>query len=235
MSIAEWLASGIHPPEGETLAYLERRGVGPSVMGRVDVGIWVPPATVAPDSSFRARCGPRGEKIAGRIVLPLYTPRGEIMGIEARSMTKELTGYRVPHTKWAPAWVTTKNPSEGLWNNGRAWIVEGFFDLAALVRVVPEADVVIATLRAGMNRIQIEHLRRFCRGGVVVAYDNDEAGRRATHGYQEGGRRKFGIVDYIEREGLHVTACRYLGKDPGDIWLNKGDRGLLQAFGALTI
>jgi len=204
-------------------------------MRRIDVGMWVPPGTPAPEPGFRVRYGSRGEKLSGRIVIPLFTPRGEIMGIGARSLTKDLSDYRVPALKWAPGWITTKGISEALWSNGRAWIVEGFFDLAALARVVPDTDAVIATLRAGMDRRQIEHLRRYCRGGVVVAYDNDEAGRRATHGYQEGGRRRFGIVDYIERAGVHVTACRYLGKDPGDIWLNKGDRGLMKAFGAFTI
>lgn len=231
MSISDWLKSGIQPPDGVAQAYLEKRGATKEVMGRIDVGVWAPPATPAPDSGFQRRCGPRGEKLSGRLVFPLYTPRGEIMGVEARSLSKDLTDYRIPHTKWAPGWVTTKNCYENLWTRGRAWIVEGVFDLIALARVVPESDVVIATLRAGMNRSQIEHLRRFCRGGVVVAYDNDEAGRRAAHGYRDGGRRRFGIIDYIERAGLHVTACRYLGKDPGDVWLTTGDRGLLKAFG----
>ena len=165
------------------------------------------------------------------MTLPLFTPRGDMIGIEARSIEKDLTGYRIPHSKWSPAWVTTKNASEAMWNNGRVWVVEGFFDLVALVRVVPETDVVIATLRAGMNQTQVEHLRRFARNGVVVVYDNDEAGRRAAFGYREGGRKRFGVVDYLERVGLHVTPCRYVGKDPGDIWLKTGDRGLLKAFG----
>ena len=231
MNLSEWLSLGIKTPSGKVKSYLEKRGLTSEFHSRVDVGTWERPGTVCSDSKFRTRCGSRGEKIAGRVTLPLYTPRGEVMGIEARSLSKDLTGYRVPNSKWSPAWVTTRNPTEGLWNNGRVWIVEGFFDLVALVRIVPQEDVVIATLRAGMNQTQVEHLRRFARNGVIVAYDNDEAGKRATYGYQDGGRRRYGIVDYLERVGLHVTPCRYIGKDPGDVWLNKGDQGLLRAFG----
>lgn len=231
MSLSEWIQSGIKPSTGEVLSYLERRGLTSEFSERVDVGVWQPPGSACSDAGFRMRCGPRGEKIAGRMTLPLFTPRGEVMGVEARSLSKDLTGYRMPNSKWSPAWVTTSNPTQALWNKGRVWIVEGFFDLVALVRVVPETDVVIATLRAGMSRAQIEHLRRFARNGVVVAYDNDEAGKRATFGYRDGSRKRFGVVDYMERVGLHVTVCRYIGKDPGDIWLTKGDRGLLRAFG----
>ena len=232
MRMAEWLASGVQAPEGRVLDYLEKRGVTSEVRERLDVGMWVPPDTPAPDQSFWGRGGPKGEKIADRVVLPLFSPRGEILGIEARSLEKDLTGYRVPGTKWAPHWVTTTNPMEALWGQGRAWIVEGFFDLVAIMRVASAQDVVIATLRAGINQVQVEHLRRFCKGGVIIAYDNDETGRRAAVGYQDGGRRRFGAVDHMERAGLHVTRCTYIGKDPGEIWLSKGDRGLMRAFGA---
>ena len=233
MQMADWLSSGIQPPTGEVLEYLEYRGLTPELHSRVNVGMWATPNIPAPDPGFRGRCGPVGEKILGRVVLPSLTPRGEIIGIEARSLDKTLTGYRVPGAKWAPYWVTTSNAMEALWSRSRVWIVEGFFDLVALVRVVPSQDVVISTLRAGINQVQVEHLRRFCKGGVIIAYDNDETGRKAAIGYQEdNGRRRFGAIDHMERAGLHVTRCRYIGKDPGEVWLSKGDQGLMRAFGA---
>jgi len=86
--------------------------------------------------------------------------------------------------------------------------VEGVLDLYALRFVLPQANVV-AALSAGMSRLQFDIL---CGLGhnFILAYDNDEAGRKAC--YTE--RKK------LQTLGKHVVLLNHPSsfKDPGDLF-----------------
>ena len=167
--------------------------------------------------------------------MPLRCPRGSLIGMDTREVsTKRITGYRLPEAKWNPVWLHRKNAPKRLWKGGRAWIVEGLFDLAAIDRILPYGDVVFATQRASLTRTQTRFLSRLCTGGVLLAYDNDESGKKGTVGWTdaESGRRYYGAVQNLKIAGVpNVEHCRYLGKDPGDVWITQGDQGLLANFG----
>ena len=229
-----WLQSGIRPLDSQLQQYLEKRGVSDSLIEDLGLGLWVPPSEPAPEESFRFRYGKSGQALKGHLAIPLRCPRGRLVGLDTREVaTKKITGYRLPKSKWVPVWVQSKNAAERLWKGGRAWVVEGLFDLAAIERVIPYGDAVFATQRAALTRSQVRFLSRLCSGGCMIAYDNDETGRKGALGWTDPatGRRYYGAVDALTRAGVpHVVQCRYMGKDPGDIWLTQGEQGLQTNF-----
>jgi len=231
----EWLQSGIQPLDDEMASYLLSRGVTRDLWDDLSLGIWVPPSVNAPDPSFCKKYGGRGQALKGNLAIPLRCPRGSIIGLDTREVsTKRITGYRLPKAKWVPVWLHRTNAPKRLWEGGRAWVVEGLFDLAAIDRVASYGDAVFATQRAAMTRAQTRFLSRLCRGGVLIAYDNDEAGKKGTVGWTDvdSGRRYYGAIQNLKSAGVEdVERCLYLGKDPGDVWSSSGDHGLMTNFG----
>jgi DNA primase len=193
----------------------------------------------APDELFRdpkKGMGPRGEKLNGRLCIPLFSPRGELIGFEARVWEgeKKLNQYLLPAASWNPVLIgLTPSTMRRIWEGGSVWLVEGVFDLGALERVVPTKDAVLATLRARVSERHVRFLHRFCKGTVNVVYDNDETGRKQVEGWVDEvtGRRRWGAIESLSRVGLRARDIRYRGgKDPGEIWENTGTDGLKRAF-----
>lgn len=230
-----WIKQGIQKCTPEVSQYLEKRGFSEELIDDLGLGVWCPPSEAAPEQGFCKRYGSRGQALEGHLAIPLRTPLGEIVGLDTRNVqNKRITGYRLPKSKWVPVWVQTKEATKCLWNGGRAWLVEGLFDLAALYRVLPIGDAIFATQRAALTYNQATHLSRTCKGGVIIAYDNDEAGKRGTLGWTdpESGKQYRGAKDKLKNMGVtEIQVCRYLGKDPGDVWLHYGDLGLKRNFG----
>jgi len=230
-----WIAEGIQPVTDEMFSYLRRRGFDSALVADLGLGVWLPPSTPSPDSGFNKRYGSRGQALEGHLAIPLRSSLGDVVGLDTREVkTKRITGYRLPKAKWVPVWIQTPNASKCLWNGGRAWLVEGLFDLAALQRNLPIGDAIFATQRAALTYNQAIHLARVGKGGVIIAYDNDEAGKRGTMGWTdtETGKRYRGAKELLSQLGVsEIQICRYLGKDPGDVWLRHGDIGLKNNFG----
>ena len=229
-----WLKQGIQEPSAEHVEYLTRRGFTEDLIASLGLGTWARPNSPAPDVEFRKKYGNAGQALVGNLAIPLKSPLGEIVGLDTRNVSnKRITGYRLPKSKWVPVWVQTPEAPKKLWRGGRAWLVEGVFDLAALYRVIPFGDSIFATQRAALSVNQANFLSRVCTGGVVIAYDNDEAGRKGALGWtdKESGKRYYGAADNLRRLGVPlIQVCRYLGKDPGEVWLRQGDTGLQRNF-----
>lgn len=230
----EWLSQGIQPCTSKLLGYLLKRGFTQELIDDLGLGVWVPPSDYTPDSEFAKRYGSRGQALEGHLAIPLRSPLGDIVGLDTREVnTKRITGYRLPKSKWLPVWVQSRNASQCLWDGGRAWLVEGLFDLAAIHRVLPFGDAIFATQRAALTINQANYLSRLCKGGVILAYDNDDAGKRGTLGWTDpdSGKRYRGAKDLLQNLGVsEIHVCKYIGKDPGDVWLRQGDRGLQTNF-----
>jgi len=218
--IEEALAATTLTEEAE--GYLLGRGAKTASYENMGEGVWTRCPTPNTDPDFVDRYGPHGESLEGLLVCPLYTPRGEPVGFEAKSMSRKyLTRYLVrPKADWNPIWVTGTDTAKKLWAGGDAWIVEGRFDLYPMEWVVPETDAVLASVRASLTRKHIEYLRRF---GVFVnvVYDNDETGRVGTDK----------ALHWLRRAGISCRKVAYTGgKDPGEIWDRAGLDGLKHAF-----
>ena len=206
----------------EAEGYLLGRGAKSDSYENMGEGVWSKSPSPCEDPDFVERYGPYGESLEGLLVCPLYTPRGEPVGFEAKSMRKKyLTRYLVrPKADWNPIWIGRTDAAEKLWSGGEAWIVEGRFDLYPLEWVIPPEDVVLASVRAALTRKHIEYLRRL---GVFVnvVYDNDETGRVGTEK----------ALHWLKRAGVPCRKVSYSGgKDPGEIWDQGGLSGLKKSF-----
>ena len=187
----------------------------------------------APDPAFRVMAGSYGERFVGYAVCPVWSPRGTLIGFEARNIQRKyIRDYRLPEAAWNPFFIGMRRALPKLWAGGDAWIVEGQFDLYPLEWAVPETDAVLATVRAKLSKWHLEFLRRYCQGWVHMVYDRDETGQKATFGYStEDGKRRMGALDALQRVGLKSRDVPFTGgKDPGEIWDQGGVKAVQAVF-----
>lgn len=233
-----WLAEALsqqHLTE-DVEGYLLGRGVREESIEELGIITWQADYDTIKDPYFNKKYG-KGEgqlDLTGWLICPVYSPRGNVIGFEARNTkAKALSEFVLPEATWNPVWLgLTPNAMERIWAGGDVWVSEGLFDRCPLEWVIPEADVSLATLRARMTDKHVEFLRRFCKGWVHMVYDQDEQGRKATHGWtDQDGRFRWGALQKLGRVGLKSRDVPYSGgKDPGEIWDKGGAAALRSAF-----
>jgi hypothetical protein len=187
------------------------------------------------NETFDKKYGPsKGLNLTGWLVCPIYSPKGKVIGFEARNTKdKALSEFVMDEGRWHPLWLgLTPTTMERIWNGADVWVVEGLFDLFPLEWAVPQGAVVLATLRARLTDRHVEFLRRFCQGRVHMVYDRDEQGIKATHGWtDQTGKRRWGALDKLRRVKVWCRDVPYIGgKDPGEIWDRGGVAGIKAAF-----
>ena len=219
--------------------YLLGRGTKESTIESEGITTWKQTDDVIPDQGFSDAYGSHGEKLNGYMVCPVRSPRGVLIGFEARNIHKKIImDYRLPESKWTPFFIGTRSAIPKIWEGGDVWVCEGLFYKTALEWAVPQGDAVLATVTARLSGLHVEFLRRFCTGWVNMVYDNDETGRKATIGWTdaESGKYRFGALDSLKKAGLKCRDVVYSGgKDPGVIWDTGGLPAIMAAFAARNI
>lgn len=244
----EWLETALmsFSLSEDAEGYLLGRGVRESRIRDIGICVWDSRAlsTDAPDVLFREGDGEtrkgghgrRGERLNGRLCIPIRSPRGSLIGIEARTWQgdKRVTQYLLPEANWNPVFIgLTPAVMQKVYAGGSVWVGEGLFDAGPLEHIIPSQDVALATLRARISDRHATFFRRFCRGWVNMVYDNDKTGRDQTVGYTDAATNKhrFGALEILSRVGVRVRDIPYRGgKDPGAIWDQGGVVGLRHAF-----
>jgi len=181
---------------------------------------FVCPPDPAPDPDFREKYEDHGGFFEGRLILPLYTPRGQLCGWDSRATTyKSASRFILPRARWNPTFVGMPRMMPRIWARQPVWIAEGLFDLFALEQLYPDA----AILGAGTARLvpsQLDFLQRFA-SEVNLVFDRDKTGR-------EGTEKALKDLRYRRVE------CRDIpyrgGKDPGEIWDSGGLTALRECF-----
>jgi DNA primase len=224
-NISSWLIEGFDTLSKDHQSYLSKRGVDGNTS--VDFFTWKTPDPPCPCPRFMANFGENGYRLRGKLVTPIRSPRGAILGMEARSFSedgsKRVFQYRTNNAQWNPYFLGAERAFKTLWQGGDLWIVEGIFDMVALEKVVAKSDAVISTLRAGMDMNSINMITRFItpHSSIYISYDNDETGKSKS----DWLRNKF------TSEGARVYQARYRGKDPNEVWKLGGERLLRRYFG----
>lgn len=220
----------------EAIGYVLGRGLPASLMREMKVGLWTPPSEASPDPVFNKRNGDTGFYREGWLTIPMWSPRGLLLGVEFRTWEgeKEVRDFRLPESKWIPAYMgLTPSTLQRIWEGGDVWLVEGVFDIA-LQHAVPKKDVVLACGTARVSRHQLNFLHRFLdpMATVHVIFDMDETGRRQVTGFtDDGGKRVPGVPERLDRVGIRSHAPDYRGgKDPGEIWEEGGKDALRHAL-----
>jgi DNA primase len=213
------------------------RGLPFRLLREMQVGLWSPSDRDAPDPTFRQRYGNRGGELDGWISVPMWSPRGKVVGVEFRRWDGEKGSQKffLPDSRWLPVF-TGLVPSvlNRIWKGGDVWLVEGLFDLS-IAHAIPKKDVALACGGAKITPNQLTFLRRFLsdKAWVHVCFDMDETGQNMAHGYihPDTGKRVWGVSERIARAGMHTRVVRYRGgKDPGEIWDSGGSAALKTAF-----
>lgn len=238
--VGQWLADHLSTLglSEDCEGYLMGRGASEATIARLGIREWSPASTPCPNTHFKERYGPKGEKLDGMVTIPLYAPSGTLVGIECRSrFEKRVTDFRLPEAAWNPVVINAPRVAEALWSGGSVWVVEGVYDLCALDWCIPHTDAVLATLRAGLGKDVVEFFSRFCRNTVYMVYDNDETGRKATNGWVDPvtHKRRYGAMESLKYAGLRVVDFRYRGKDPGEVWLQGGIERLKSTFATVGV
>jgi hypothetical protein len=237
----EWLTNAVlasaHELPEDLEGYILGRGLAANIAEEMRVGMWRPPSTPSPDPVFNKRNGPHGEYRKDWLVAPMWTPRGQLVGVEFRVWDgpKEIRDYRLPHSKWTPVFLgLTPSVLNKIWEGGDVWLVEGLFD-CSLQHAVPTKDVVLGCGTARLSKLQMSFLVRFLRPGAMVhvAFDMDATGRRQITGFTDEASGKWvpGVPDRLNRVGIPNQAPVYRGgKDPGEIWDGGGAVALRESF-----
>ncbi len=218
----------------EALAYLKARGLTEKTIDRFGLG-YAPPKGdgllrhllaqgISPEEGLKAgvlveREGRYWDRLRGRITFPIPDALGRTVGFTGRVLgegepkylnTPETPLFRKRETLFG---LPQARPHlEG----GRAILVEGLFDAIALHQLgFPEA---VAVLGAGLAPEQAGLLARAGVVRVYLAFDRDEAGRRATLGSLDGD---------LARRFLFYAILLPV-KDPGDLLLHPEGRALFQ-------
>ena len=217
--------------------YLLGRGAKDESIERLGLKTWDALTDPCEDPIFRERYGDLGERLGDWLLWPLYSPRGRVIGMAGREGTKKnITRYMLPESDWNPVWTgLTPETMQLIWDGCDVWVVEGIFDLFAMEWAIPPGHVVLGSERARLTDKHVEFLRRYLAGRssrrVHMVYDNDETGRKGSHGWtDETGKVRWGAIKRLDRVGVKATAPPYRAKDPGDIWKQQGAAGIRAAF-----
>ena len=235
--MVEWLADNLIAAADQIPERAEGfclgRGIPSSLLEEMRVGMWVCPDQECPDSTFTERYGSVGQRVAGWISIPMWSPRGKVIGVEYRRWegAKGVQKFFLPDSRWVPVFTgMTPSVLSRIWKGGDIWLVEGVFDLA-VGHAIPSKDVVLACGGAKTTPGQLTFLKRFLSDGswVHVCFDMDETGQNMAQGYThpKTGKRIWGVVERLTRAGVKARGVQYRGgKDPGEIWEKSGTTAL---------
>ena len=224
MSVRDkWIKEGLIEYEPLHLPYLISRGVG-EVFNVQFTSCSRHDSVSCP--KFKANFGSYGERIKNSLIIPISSPRGEVIGLETRRInedgSKKVHQYRTLSSQWNPFMLGSEDAFKTLWCRGDLWVVEGIFDKVALDRVIPDCDAVVSTLRAGMDAITLDMIERYYTPAstIYLCYDNDETGQKKSNWLQRE----------MKKRGMRSVVWRYRGKDPGEVFKKGGDQALRRMF-----
>jgi len=178
------------------LRYLEQRGIDARSIEHFGIGYvpdrWDSVAEALRQRGIPARVGERAgllkqgrtghyDLLRGRVTFPIHDVRGRVIGFGGRALSdaqepKYLNTPESPLFHKRRCFFGFPQALEPMRREGRAVVVEGYFDLVALQRAGIEGAV--ATCGTALGEEHARELRRRTRQ-VVLLFDGDEAGQKA--------------------------------------------------------
>ncbi len=222
-------------PGNAGAAYLARRGIDAEMIERFGIGFapdaWEHlakrlreqgiPLEVGEQAGLIAarRSGGHYDRLRGRVTFPIRDVRGRIQGFGGRAVEqgqepKYLNTPESPVFRKREGFFGLPDALEPIRRSERAVVVEGYFDLVALVRGGVEGA--LATCGTALGPEHARQLRRRTRR-VVLLFDGDEAGQRAMER----------ALEVLLPEELRVHAAVLpAGLDPDDFLKERGAEAL---------
>ncbi|WP_316607563.1 DNA primase [uncultured Ruminococcus sp.] len=230
---ARFFYSKLISKEGaEGLAYLRGRGLADSTIRHFGLG-FAPDERFALGDHLRGRGFSEAEMIAAnlvfktksgkgvvdrfynRVMFPIIDVRGNVIAFGGRIMSDGKPKY----LNTSDTLVFNKSLNLFSLNNAKnsksdeLILCEGYMDVIALNQA--GFTNAVATLGTALTPDQASLMKRYCKE-VVICYDADEAGQKAT----------ARAIDILRRAGLTVKVISIPdGKDPDEFIRRHGDKG----------
>ena len=163
------------------------------------------------------RDGKYVDKFRNRVMFPIIDLRGNVIGFGGRIMgqAKEINGFKIPKYLNSPETLVF-NKGRNLFSlnyarkdeSGRIILVEGYMDVIS----VYQAGVtnIAATLGTAITPDQAKLLLRYC-SEILLCYDSDEAGEKAT----------IRAIEVINGVGGRARIIRLKGSKDPDEYIQK--------------
>lgn len=157
------------------------------------------------------------DKFRNRVMFPIIDLRGNVIGFGGRIMgdAKEINGFKIPKYLNSPETLVF-NKGRNLFSlnyakkeeTGRIILVEGYMDVIS----VYQAGVknIAATLGTAITPEQAKLLLRYC-SEILLCYDSDEAGEKAT----------IRAIEVINGVGGRARIIRLKGSKDPDEYIKK--------------
>ncbi len=230
---ARFFNKKLYEAEGkEGLEYLYRRGLPDNIIRRFGLGYspksrfalcdhlrrlrFTDTEIVAANLAFRSNDGKRlVDRFADRVMFPIIDLRGNVIGFGGRILTDQKPKYL--NTSDTPAFKKSANlfSLNNAKNTGERTLIlcEGYMDVIALNRAGFKNAV--ATLGTALTQEQAMLMKRYA-DEVIICYDADEAGQKAT----------ARAITLLRNAGLLIRVLSIPeGKDPDEFIRNKGQSG----------
>lgn len=157
---------------------------------------------------------------AGRLIFPLWDPKGQVVGFSARQLEKDGTSKYI-NTSETPLFhkgsilYNYHNVAVSARRDGYCYLLEGFMDVMALEKAgLPNA---VALMGTSLTPDQVNLLRRLgCE--IRIGLDGDNPGQVAS----------MKAATMLSKAGLPVRIVDYQGdlRDPDDILQQEGGEAL---------
>jgi DNA primase len=224
-TVGAWLASAFSlcsiSEEGRD--YVMGRGATDQIIDEWGIRTFETPPDPCPDPRLHHHFGEHFDRFEGKLIYPLYSPRGKLMGFDSRTpYRKDDDLYLLPAARWNVVWSGMPSAMSGIWAGRDVVVVEGRYDVWAMLHAVTREQAILGSNSAHLTWKHVEFLRRWVLGDVYMAYDNDAAGRKGTDD----------ALKYLNGARVACSRIRYgrAGEDPGAIWDKGGVEALRETF-----
>jgi len=216
----------------DAVEYLENRGISGEMVERFNLG-WAPRSRswlwgflrtksysepFLKESGLFSKKGNRTPLFSGRIMFPIYSSRGDVIGFGGRALDdrqpKYINSQESDIFKKRDNLYGANLAMQEIRKNKLFVLVEGYLDVIALHQAgIPHT---VAPLGTAVTESQASFLRRYTENGVIM-FDGDAAGAEAT--------KKALLV--LENTGIDCSVAEMSSdEDPADIWLKEGSEAL---------
>ena len=226
---ARWFYANLSRPEGgSAVQYIQRRGISPAMVKNFGLGAapdtWESLRSAMHEKGFtdnelfdaglvkRGKNGSFYDAFRNRLMFPVIDVRGNVIGFSGR-----ILGDGEPKYLNSPETLTF-NKSRNLFamnlakksKSGYIILSEGNIDVVSLHQA--GFDSAVASLGTSLTPEQARLISRY-KSEVIIAYDNDGAGLKAS-------QRAIGILEKLD---IKVRVLRMSGaKDPDEFIKTKG-------------
>ena len=196
-------------------------GLGYSPVSRFELTNHLKKLGFTEDEIFKANLANKSDKgnlydrFSDRVMFPIIDLRGNVVGFGGRIMSDIQPKYL--NTSDTPAFskgstVYAMNFAKNA-ANGQIILAEGYMDVISLHQAGFENTV--ATLGTALTRDQANLISRYCKE-VVICYDADEAGQKATER----------AINLFRETNVNIKVLKVPnGKDPDEFIKSNGENG----------